>query len=327
MEGKKDTICAVVVTYNRKNLLMECLEALRNQTRPLQGIYLIDNASTDETPQLLFERSYIQKLPLENLKGPWEETFYIDVPSEDKIPLHYVRMHENTGGAGGFHEGIKRGYERGYDWLWLMDDDTIPNNNALLELLRIKDFIPIEKIGFVSSKALWIDGTPHLMNVPQVKPLIDFTPFNKYEEEGFLYVKAASFVSLLFRIFVIEKVGYPIKEFFLWGDDIEFTERISAHFMGFYCNKSIAIHKTQENYSAINTYDWRLYYLIRNNLYLAKRDSIVRFLYNLFKNFFETFNLPPKWWKIKLKACIDVLFFNPKIIYPQKSNKNASSNI
>ena len=39
-----DTVCAVVVTYNRKELLLECLEALRKQTRPVQGIYLIDNA-------------------------------------------------------------------------------------------------------------------------------------------------------------------------------------------------------------------------------------------------------------------------------------------
>ncbi|MCD6105633.1 MAG: glycosyltransferase, partial [Thermosipho sp. (in: Bacteria)] len=46
-QDKKETVCAVVVTYNRKELLLECLEALRKQTRPLDAIYLIDNASTD----------------------------------------------------------------------------------------------------------------------------------------------------------------------------------------------------------------------------------------------------------------------------------------
>lgn len=51
----RDTVCAVVVTYNRKGLLIECLEALRRQTRPLQAIYLIDNASTDGTPEFLLK--------------------------------------------------------------------------------------------------------------------------------------------------------------------------------------------------------------------------------------------------------------------------------
>jgi rhamnopyranosyl-N-acetylglucosaminyl-diphospho-decaprenol beta-1,3/1,4-galactofuranosyltransferase len=120
-----DSVCAVVVTYNRKNLLIECLEALRKQTRPIQGIYLIDNASTDGTPELLLEKGYISELPPENLKEPWEKEFIIqNLTNGEEIKLHYVRMHENTGGAGGFYEGVKRGYERGYDWLWLMDDDN-----------------------------------------------------------------------------------------------------------------------------------------------------------------------------------------------------------
>jgi len=70
-----DSVCAVVVTYNRKNLLIECLEALRKQTRPIQGIYLIDNASTDGTPELLLEKGYISELPPQNLKEPWEKEF------------------------------------------------------------------------------------------------------------------------------------------------------------------------------------------------------------------------------------------------------------
>ena len=51
-------VAAVVVTYNRKELLMECLEALLRQTRPLQAIYIIDNASTDGTPELLHREGY-----------------------------------------------------------------------------------------------------------------------------------------------------------------------------------------------------------------------------------------------------------------------------
>lgn len=43
------SICAVVVTFNRKRLLLNCLDALKVQTRQLSHIVVIDNASTDGT--------------------------------------------------------------------------------------------------------------------------------------------------------------------------------------------------------------------------------------------------------------------------------------
>jgi len=111
-QSQKEKIAAVVVTYNRKDLLKECLDALLNQTRPLDSIILIDNASTDGTPEFLKEKGYL-----------------------DNPKIDYVRLPENTGGAGGFHEGVKRGYEKGYDWLWLMDDDALPEKSSLNNLL------------------------------------------------------------------------------------------------------------------------------------------------------------------------------------------------
>lgn len=131
--NNNETVCAVVVTYNRKKLFLECLEALRKQTRPIQGIYLIDNASTDGTPELLLKEGYIKELPPENLTGPWEKKFEIKNLSDGQfIKFYYVRMYKNTGGAGGFYEGVKRAYEKGYDWLWLMDDDAESKEDALV---------------------------------------------------------------------------------------------------------------------------------------------------------------------------------------------------
>ncbi|MEN3014688.1 MAG: glycosyltransferase, partial [bacterium] len=125
--NKHETICAVVVTYNRKHLLLECLEAIRKQTRPVQAIYIIDNHSIDGTPELLLEKGYINQLPPPVLTEPWEiELSISNQTNSEPIEIHYIRMHENTGGAGGFHEGLKRAYEKGYDWFWLMDDDVEP---------------------------------------------------------------------------------------------------------------------------------------------------------------------------------------------------------
>ncbi len=104
----KDTTCAVVVTYNRKELLIECLESLIEQSRTLDAILIIDNASTDGTPELLLKNRYIDHLPPMDLQEPYELT-----SNKNQIPIHYIRMHINTGGAGGFHEGLKRAYDTG----------------------------------------------------------------------------------------------------------------------------------------------------------------------------------------------------------------------
>jgi len=317
MENKKETVCAVVVTYNRKELLLECLESLRKQTRPVQGIYLIDNASTDRTPKLLLGKGYIKELPPENLTEPWEKEFEIkNLTDKQTIKLHYVRMYENTGGAGGFHEGVKRGYEKGYDWLWLMDDDAISTETALEKLITKNKALSINKIGFLCSKVLWTDGTPHIMNIPTVKPLINGIPFNIYEKKGVLIVESASFVSLLIRSEVIKAVGLPIKEFYIWADDVEYTLRITkSGYLGVYVKDSNVIHKTKLNYSSFESYDRRFYYNVRNGLWIYKLHYKNKYFYHFLKRILSTPKLPLKVWHLNLKACIDSFIKNPKIYY------------
>ena len=70
-----ERVCAVLVTFNRKTLLRTCLNSLLKQTRPIDQILIVDNASSDGTPELL--REEFPQLPL-------------------------LRLDRNTGGAGGF---------------------------------------------------------------------------------------------------------------------------------------------------------------------------------------------------------------------------------
>ena len=316
----KGTVCAVVVTYNRKNLLIECLEALKKQTTPIEGIYIIDNASTDGTPDLLKEKGYIKELPPVNLTEPWEKEFEIkNLVDCNPIKIHYVRMHENTGGAGGFYEGVKRAYEKGYDWLWLMDDDTLPQEEAMSKLLEKIYELKNVNLGFVTSKVLWIDGTPHIMNIPSIKPLVNNIPFNFYENKNVLVVESASFVSLLLNRKVVKKIGLPIKEFFLWADDVEYTLRITKHgFLGFYVKDSIVIHKTKTNYSSKDVYDWRFYYNVRNWLWIYKKYYKQKFIFYFFKQIFLTLKLPKRFWLINLKACMESLVKSPHVVYIDK---------
>jgi GT2 family glycosyltransferase len=312
-----ETVCAVVVTYNRKNLLIECLDALLKQTRPVDAIYIIDNFSNDGTPDLLKENNYIHELPPVNLKEPWEKDFEIMNLTEGKVlKIYYVRMHENTGGAGGFYEGIKRGYDEGYDWLWLMDDDAISQQNALNSLINVLSIKFAEKIGFICSKVLWIDYTPHIMNLPQINSMINKKPFNYYSDEGILLVNGCSFVSVMINKDVIKEIGLPIKEFFIWADDIEFTNRIiSSGYLGIYCNKSKIIHKTKYNQpSRISENNkTKYYYGMRNNLYLVRKKNILKYLFVVIYKLIMIFKINSSLIFPYLKAIGSSLFFNPKI--------------
>src|SRR4051812_18012026 len=94
-----ERVCAVVVTFNRKKLLVECLRGLLAQTRPLDHLIVINNASTDGTADML---------------------------AAEFPELDVVHLPSNVGGAGGFHAGMKWARENGFDWTWVMDDDVAP---------------------------------------------------------------------------------------------------------------------------------------------------------------------------------------------------------
>ncbi len=315
-----ESICAIVVTYNRKELLMECLDALENQSKPINAIYIVDNASTDGTPDLLLKNNYLDyKIP-EKIEKPWEGT-----SKKGKLIIHYLRMHENTGGSGGFHEGLKRAHRINYNWYWLMDDDTIVSNNGL-ELLFSKMHLLKDKAGFFCSKVLWDDNNIHLMNIPQIQPLVSNVPFNKYDDSSILLVKASSFVSFLIKYEIVDEFGFPLKEFFIWGDDIEYTHRITDNnYVGVYVQDSIAYHKTMENYSTDITLDnikniWKYKFGIRNNLYILKKRNFPLFIYYLIYNLtFLNFNIlrrrkdhKLKFFWVNTRSTIASIFFKPK---------------
>ena len=93
-------VVAVIVTWNRRELLAESLSAVADQTRPPDRLVVVDNASTDGTAELLTDR-----FPM----------------------LEVVRTARNIGGAGGFALGIRRALEiEPADAVWLLDDDTVP---------------------------------------------------------------------------------------------------------------------------------------------------------------------------------------------------------
>lgn len=291
-----DKICAVVVTYNRKDLLIECLDALRKQTRPLQGIYIIDNASTDSTPTLLLDKGYIKELPPLKLDEPIEKEFVIgNLTNSEPIKIHYVRMNENTGSSGGFYEGVKRGYEKGYDWLWLMDDDAEPKEDALEKLEK---YLFLDNIAALA--CLKVDK-----NLNIIHPHRGYFNFknvfvgivNKFDENDvkkeFIEIDHASFVGILVSSKAITKIGYPKKEFFIHFDDVEYCIRLRSIGRILLIPESVIVHKEKAKENAINEKEflvrksdrmifdrlWLTYYGKRNLVWLGKKYSKNKILF------------------------------------------------
>lgn len=250
---------AVVVTYNRKKLLTECVEALLSQSVSCD-LLIVDNASTDGT------KEYLASLLNQSLRG-------------GKPALHVFRMENNLGGAGGFSYGIKKGVDLGYEYLWVMDDDCIPRNDALENLLH-SAMQHQEGWGFLASKIVNTDGSLCKINMPMKGVFYK----RNYPYKAEYQCDFACFTSVLFPAKVIKNVGLPISDFFIWSDDWEYTRRISRRFPCFGVMNSIAVHKTTNRKSCDIVFESgdrlnRYPYIYRNDVFLYKREGLLGVFY------------------------------------------------
>jgi GT2 family glycosyltransferase len=287
-------VAAVVVTFNRLDLLKECIESLREQNHKIDNIYVVNNGSNDGTSDWLLNQSGL-----------------------------IVLNESNLGSSNGFFVGIKKAYDDGNDWIWCLDDDTIANQDALGKLME-SNKISNPSTGFICSVVNWIDGELHKMNV--VMPLTNkYNIYKNIIEDNSVEVNGASFVSLLLSRNAIKDCGLPIKEFFIWGDDAEYTSRISKQFKCFLKIDSIVVHKTIKNetadYSLMNKTNFIKYkYLIRNHIWFLRN---ARKKNNFFLNIIEhlrafytisKFSIRNKLFIKSMKSLISGYFFNPVVI-------------
>lgn len=250
---------AVVVTYNRKELLLKNIETLLAQTcKDVLDILIIDNASTDGTREAI--DNYV-----------------------DNCSIQYYNTGSNLGGAGGFSYGIKLATEKGYGTLWILDDDTLPTSTAL-EMLRKKDQELGDSYGFLSSRVLWKDGSICTMNIQKETKWKRMDDFDTERP-----IQYASFVSLFLRSSTVREVGLPYKEFFIWADDWEYTRRISKTKPCYFIPSSVVNHWCGSNVGAdiitasADRID-RFNYMYRNDVVLYRQDGIEGKFYLWFRN-------------------------------------------
>ena len=289
------TVSAVVVTYNRLPMLKEVIASLQDSETKVNNIIVVDNNSDEET------RSYLTNLG-------------------DQIC--YVRLTENIGGAGGFNKGIRYFMEQTTDdFVWLMDDDTVPTRTALTELMKAVKKVN-NQFGFLASDVRWTDNTRAKMNLPFPINRFKKIPLDATELEQ---LRNATFVSVIFSRNVVDKIGLPVKEFFIWGDDIEYTERAARQLPGYMVPTSRVIHKMAQNVESNVSLDSinrvpRYFFAFRNRMYFSRNRGFFKFLRAHIRISYEAlmifFNGQPKKWlrlKMVIKGVTHGWFFRPKV--------------
>lgn len=302
--------CAIIiVTYNRLELLKENVKAIMNLDGENFEVFYIDNASQDGTDKYLISKK------------------------NDK--LHYFNTGSNLGGAGGFAYGIEKALKyKDYDYVWIMDDDSIPQGDSLSSLMNKASKLN-DKFSYLASLVYWKDGNLCLMNTPKLA----YTKKNSRNiikmssEMGLLPIWDASFVGFFANAKYIRKNGLPISEFFIYGDDIEYSRRLSKDEQAYLDLDSKIIHLCKENIGAdialadYNKID-RYYYQSRNGVYIARKYHFKLKRFNTIIKRIGRIILLSKDHKLKrintlIKGSIAGIFFNPKIKYIENEGESS----
>lgn len=248
-------IGTVVVTYNRKQLLIRCLDCIANQTFKPHTVFIIDNASTDGTEELIRD----------------DGRYYNNL--EREIHFRYTHLNENTGGAGGFYTGMKMAYEsiEHFDAVWVMDDDGQPMSTCLEKLsnkLDIYDYIAPLVLAEENNDILAFNYKGSYV----IKDLII--------ENGIVKDYACPMNAILFSRRLIKRVGFPIPNLFIWGDEVNYSLRCKDEgFIPVTVPDAFHIHPRDRVQFAKTLFGkrimiapsyWREYCMIRNTVYNYK---------------------------------------------------------
>ena len=199
------SVCAFVLTRDRKELLAEGVRALLAQTHPVDLVLVLDNASSDGTEEHLRAEGLL-----------------------DDERVRFERREENTGGAGGYDAGLGLAAQTGHEWIWLMDDDAEPRPDALERLLAAPPARDPETAGVCTTVAN-LDGTIDLLHRCRHGRFIVPLGHEAYERGRYEPVDCASFVGLMLRSDVVRSVGRVRTEFFIGYDDAEYSLRVRRH--------------------------------------------------------------------------------------------------
>ena len=188
--------------------------------------------------------------------------------------MQLASLGANYGGAGGFAYGMALALAAGADLIWLMDDDTVPEFDALGAMLTARGRYPGRPPALVASRVIWTDGRAHPMNTPRPKPFATAAERGAATAAGCIPIRSASFVSILVEAAESRRRGLPRADFFLWNDDFEFTTRLLRGRAGLLCPASVVVHKTATFGGTETDPGDRFFYEVRNKIWTLRTSSL-----------------------------------------------------
>lgn len=280
----------IIVTYNRINLLQECIECVLSQTRKFDEIVVVDNLSTDGT------REYLKK----------------NYTDSNKVRLIFNK--KNLGGAGGFKKGLQN-VSKDMDYVLLIDDDAMLSKDFLELINGNIDENIYAYSGTVKTEGI-IDTSHRRILFDKIFMRKKDISKTRYTDEFFDY-DLSTFCGLMVSTKIIDKIGLPKSEYFIWYDDTEYSLRIKKYSPIRNINKAVINHKTIK--TSDDKLNWKSYYGYRNQIDTGKINSecipmylLYRYAYHIFRMLFFAIKLILEKDKEYNRFCIglhkDVLF-------------------
>ena len=240
-------IIAVVVTYNRLALLKRNVSCLR-RNKPVDTIIVVNNGSTDGT-------------------GEW-------LSGQQGI---VVISQENVGGSGGFYTGMQAACRAGADWIWCMDDDVFPREDCMERMLP---YTANPETGILAPRRL-MEGrvfTNDFLSFNLTNPFASMYHgrLAKMQVDAPVEISGTAFEGLFVRREVVDKIGFPNRELFIFCDDTDYCLRtVSAGYKILYIPDALM---DKEKFFSNDTWTernkkkkWKRFYQIRNSAYLNHR--------------------------------------------------------
>jgi GT2 family glycosyltransferase len=197
-----ETVAVVIVTYNRADLLVGMLDALAQQTHQPDAVFVIDNASSDHTAEVL---------------------------GRNDLPLRITTMPDNVGGAGGFHLGVQQAYDAGFDRIWLVDDDVVPAPDCLATLLAQDEdclmSVREDTAGHLVEKAATRYDLRNPLAIKPKRGMVETDFGSRATMPARVRLENVAFEGFMVRRSVVEAIGLPDPTYFIFYDDCDYAIR------------------------------------------------------------------------------------------------------
>lgn len=244
-----ESVAVVVVTYNRAGLLLRMLGALAASERRPDAVIVVDNASTDHT-----------KTVLDGVLN---------------LPLQVIRPEQNLGGSGGFNLGVEAAYEQGFDRIWLMDDDVLPAPDCLGVLMDVDEdclmAVREDTSGRLVEKAA---VTFDLRNPLRIKPktaMVETTYGERSAMPDKVELENVAFEGFMVRRRVVEQIGLPDPDFFIFYDDVDYALRARRAGFRIWAVRDAVLVRQLEFDQQHDLGGWKGYYMYRNLFTVHRR--------------------------------------------------------